>query len=491
MDLSHWIERHARFAPGAVAIRFEGAAISYAELARRVARAAAVLAGLGVKRDDAVAWLGLNHPAVLVLLFACARLGAMLVPLNWRLAPPEHARVLADCPPRVLFAEPAFADHARRIEGAIAATEISVLESAAGGPVEESGDEDSPLLLCYTSGSTGAPKGVVLTQRAILWNAVNSTHMHDLTSADRVLTTLPMFHVGGMNIQTTPALHAGASVTLHAKFDPAAALEAIERERITLAVLVPAQLSALMELPRWQSADLSSLRMITTGSTIVSEAFVRKASERGIPVVQVYGSTETCPVAAYVRAADALRKAGSAGAPALHCEVKVADDDGAELPAGRDGEILVRGPNVATEYWNAPGETAQAFAKGWYRSGDLGHFDAEGHLYVVARKKDMIISGGENIYPAEVETVLLECPAIEEACVVGRPEARWGEAVVAAVVLKPGRHMTEAEALALFEGRIARYKHPREVRFLERLPRSALGKVQKDAVRAAIAEGRA
>jgi fatty-acyl-CoA synthase len=491
VDLSHWIERHARFAPGAVAIRFEGAAISYAELARRVARAAAVLAGLGVKRDDAVAWLGLNHPAVLVLLFACARLGAMLVPLNWRLAPPEHARVLADCPPRVLFAEPAFADHARRIEGALAATEISVLESAAGGPVEESGDEDSPLLLCYTSGSTGAPKGVVLTQRAILWNAVNSTHMHDLTSADRVLTTLPMFHVGGMNIQTTPALHAGASVTLHAKFDPAAALEAIERERITLAVLVPAQLSALMELPRWRSADLSSLRMITTGSTIVSEAFVRKASERGIPVVQVYGSTETCPVAAYVRAADALRKAGSAGAPALHCEVKVADDDGAELPAGRDGEILVRGPNVATEYWNAPGETAQAFAKGWYRSGDLGHFDAEGHLYVVARKKDMIISGGENIYPAEVETVLLECPAIEEACVVGRPEARWGEAVVAAVVLKPGRHMTEAEALALFEGRIARYKHPREVRFLERLPRSALGKVQKDAVRAAIAEGRA
>jgi len=318
VDLSHWIERHARFAPGAVAIRFEGAAISYAELARRVARVAAVLAGLGVKRDDAVAWLGLNHPAVLVLLFACARLGAMLVPLNWRLAPPEHARVLADCPPRVLFAEPAFADHARRIEGALAATEISVLESAAGGPVEESGDEDSPLLLCYTSGSTGAPKGVVLTQRAILWNAVNSTHMHDLTSADRVLTTLPMFHVGGMNIQTTPALHAGASVTLHAKFDPAAALEAIERERITLAVLVPAQLSALMELPRWRSADLSSLRMITTGSTIVSEAFVRKASERGIPVVQVYGSTETCPVAAYVRAADALRKAGSAGAPALH-----------------------------------------------------------------------------------------------------------------------------------------------------------------------------
>jgi fatty-acyl-CoA synthase len=279
-------------------------------------------------------------------------------------------------------------------------------------------------------------------------------------------------------------------VTLHAKFDPAATLETLERARITLTVLVPAQLTAMMELPRWKDADLSSLRVITTGSTIVSDAFVRKASERGVPVIQVYGSTETCPIAAYVRTADALRKAGSAGVPALHCEVKVVGDDEAELPAGRDGEILVRGPSVAAGYWNAPEESARTFVDGWYRSGDLGHFDADGHLYVVARKKDMIISGGENIYPAEVENVLLDCPAIQEACVVGRPETRWGEAVVAAVELKPGFGMSEADVLALFQGRIARYKHPREVRFLERLPRSALGKVQKEAVRAAVTETR-
>jgi fatty-acyl-CoA synthase len=490
MDLSHWIERHARFAPDAIAIRFDGAAITYADLWHQVLGASAVLAERGVGRGDAVAWLGLNHPAVLVLLFACARLGAMLAPLNWRLAPPEHARVLASCQPRVLFVEPAFAAHADAIGGQIETAPLGALDTVARRVPAAAGDEDSPVLLCFTSGSTGAPKGVVLAQRALFWNAVNSSHMHDLTSADRVLTTLPLFHVGGLNIQTTPALHAGATVTLHAKFDPEATFFAIERERITLTVLVPAQLSAMMALPRWNTADLSSLRVITTGSTIVTEEFVRKASERGVPVIQVYGATETCPIAAYVRVADARRKAGSAGVPALHCEVKVVGDDAALLPPGRDGEILVRGPNVASGYWNAPEETAGTFVDGWYRSGDLGHFDDDGHLHVVSRKKDVIISGGENIYPAEVEKVLLECPAIEEACVVGRPESRWGEAVVAAVVLKPGVCMTEAEVLALFDGRIARYKHPREVRFFERLPKSSLGKLQKAAVRAIVAEGR-
>ncbi|HVA41665.1 MAG TPA: long-chain fatty acid--CoA ligase [Candidatus Binataceae bacterium] len=492
MDLFHWIERHAQSAPNTVAIRFEGSAVTYAELAQRVERAAAAIAWLGVRRGDSVAFLGQNNPAVLVLLFACARLGAMLVPLNWRLAAREHARVLTDCPPRVFFVEPAFTAHARTIDGAIPATDLSVLDLATIGPIPSAGDDAAPVLLCYTSGSTGAPKGVILTQRAIQWNAVNSAHMHDLTSADRVLTTLPLFHVGGLNIQTTPALHVGATVTLHRKFDPEATLDAIERERVTLTVLVPAQLRALMALPRWKNADLSSLRVISTGSAIVSEAFVRKVSERGVSVIQVYGSTETSPIATYGRAADALRKAGSSGTPALHCEVKVVGEAGAELPPGCDGEILVRGPNVTTGYWNAPDETALAFVDGWFRSGDIGHFDEDGHLYVVARKKEMIISGGENIHPAEVESVLLESSAVADACVIGRPDARWGEAVVAVVVLKPGSRMTEPEALALFQGRIARYKHPREVRFVDVLPRSALGKIQKqvllESMRTAITE---
>ena len=495
MDLSVWIERHAAFAPAKTALRFGEEAIGYGAFAQHIARVAGTLAALGVKPRDAVAYLGLNHPDALALLFACARLGAMFMPLNWRLAPAEHTRMLADCPPRLLYVEPAFAAHAKDITAIPKSTRQLPLDreawSVSNGTAPREGDENSPLLLCYTSGSTGAPKGVVLTQRALFYNAVNSSHMHDLTSADRVLTTLPLFHVGGLNIQTTPALHAGATVLLHPKFDPLAALDAIERERITLAVLVPAQLQAMMQTPRWASADLSSLRMITTGSTIVSQAFVSKVNARGVPLIQVYGSTETCPIASYVRAEDAERKAGSAGVPALHCEIRIADDDGRELPAGRDGEILVRGPNVATGYWNAPELSAQTFADGWYRSGDIGHFDDEGHLHVVARKKDMIISGGENIYPAELENILLEAPAVQEACVVGRQDERWGEAVVAAVVLKAGSRMSEAEVMALFQGRIARYKQPREVRFLAQLPRSALGKILKDEVRTAVAQSAA
>ncbi|MGH8674693.1 MAG: long-chain-fatty-acid--CoA ligase, partial [Burkholderiales bacterium] len=493
MDLSRWIERHAASSPRKTAIRFAGVDLAYAAFAQHIERMAAILTALGLGRGDAVAFLGLNHPLSLTLLFACARLGAMLVPLNWRLAPPEHAWMLADCPPRAFFVEDAFVQHVTALQSGLRATRLVALgaapsgwlswdELSAGAPrsAPRAGDEDSPVLVCYTSGTTGVPKGVVLTQQALLWNAVNSTHLHDLTSGDRVLTTLPLFHVGGLNIQTTPAFHAGASVVLHAKFDAHATIDAIERERVTLAVLVPAQLMAMMEAPRWETADLSSLRMIVTGSTIVSEAFVRKVGARGVPVVQVYGSTETSPIASYVQRKDWERKAGSAGLPALHCELRVVDDEGRELPAGRDGEILVRGPNVMRGYWNAPEQTRRVLEHGWYRSGDVGHFDAEGHLFVVSRKTELIISGGENIYPAELENVLLQSASIREACVVGRPDERWGEVVVAVVVLKPGAQMSEADVMALFQGQVARYKHPREVHFVSSLPRTALGKVLRN-----------
>ena len=501
MDLSDWIERHACFTPDAVAIRFGGAAISYAQLAQRIERASAALAALGVGPGDAVAFLGLNNPLLLELLFACARLGALVSPLNWRLAAPEHARVFANCTPRALLVEPAFVADVNPLQPQLRGTRFVTLGAASAGWVawddfansaapapagHRRGGEDAPLLLCYTSGTTGVPKGVVLDQAALQWNAFNSAHMHDLTSADRVLTTLPLFHVGGLNIQTMPALHAGAAVTLHPRFEPVATLEALESERITLTVLVPAQLTVLLQMPRWHTADFSALRMITTGSTIVSEQFARRVNERGIPLAQVYGSTETGPIAAYQRADDALGRPGSAGAPALHCELRIVGANGDDLPVGADGEILVRGRNVTRGYWRQPEQTAAVLNDGWYHSGDVGHFDRDGYLYVVARKRDMIITGGENVYPEEIESILMESPAIAEACVVGKPDERLGEAVVVAVVLKSGAQLGAAEVQALLQGRIARYKHPREVHVLAALPRSALGKLRRSEVRLAV-----
>jgi len=496
MDLSHWIERQAAYAPTKCAIRFAERDVSYAALASRIDAVARALTAAGVSAGDRVAFLGLNHPETIALLFACARSGAMLVPLNWRLAPAEHQATLVDCAPKLLVAEPAFTRSIDGVRQGLRAMRTVALGGASGWEDYESflvageragaprgGRQSDPVLLCYTSGSTGRPKGVLLTQGALFYNAVNSAQMHGLTAEDRVLTTLPLFHVGGLNILTFPALHAGASVTLHAKFDPEATLDAIEREAITLTVLVPAQIDVLHALPRWKDAKLASLRMITTGSQIVPPRIFEIIHARGVPLVEVYGSTETAPIATHMPFRQARRKAGSAGLPAMHCEVRVADQSGADVAPGTSGEILVRGPNVMTGYWNNPAATDEALHGGWFHSGDVGHLDAEGWLVVDGRIKDMIISGGENIYPAEIENLLAECDSVAEVAVVGRPDERWGEAVVAVVVPKPGKTVSERELQAALEGRVARYKHPRAIVTVAQLPRTALGKVQKAEVR--------
>ncbi|MFO1301897.1 MAG: AMP-binding protein [Burkholderiaceae bacterium] len=508
MRLHEWIHHHAGRSPGRVAIRFPGRDLDYAALAQRVDRYAAGLAAAGVGRGGCVAFLGLNSPDEIALLFACARRQAMLLPLNWRLAAPEHRQILADCPPSVLFVEPPFIEHAEALRASLGDAAIvasgetprgwlggdEFLSRARGADAHAAGsrgaseaaidvDPRAPLLVCYTSGSTGTPKGVVLTQDALAWNALNSAAMHDLTGDDRVLTTLPLFHVGGLNNQTTPALSMGCTVVLHPKFDVEATFDAIERERITLTVLVPAQLDAMLAHPRWQSADFSSLRMITTGSMIVPERLIRAVHARGVPLVQVYGATETCPIAACQRAQDAFRKPGSAGRAAAHCELRIVDEAGRDVAQGATGEILVRGPNLMTGYWNAPKATDAVLINGWFHTGDMGHQDAEGFLYVDGRRKEMIISGGENIYPAEIENVLMESPDIAEASVVGWPDERWGEIVVAVVAPEPGRHLAEADVMRLLEGRIARFKHPKKVVFIDALPKTALGKVRRDEVR--------
>jgi fatty-acyl-CoA synthase len=499
MGIAHWIDDVAARAPERIALRCAGLQCSYAALARRIEQRAATLHGAGVESGDVVAWLGYNGSAQLAILFACARLGAIFMPLNWRLTACEHRAMLATAKPRLCFVDEPFVAPSRHGDVLPRGTQgialggsrppgwqawddfvVGAADLAAPRP---SIDPDSPVLLCYTSGSTGQPKGAMLSHAALEANADGSVHMHGLTEQDRVLTTLPLFHVGGLNIQLTPALRAGCSVTLHPKFEPDAWFDAVERDRITLTVAVPAQLEMLLAHPRWATADLSSLRMITTGSTTVRRPLIDAVHARGIPLVQVWGATETGPISAALCADDAHAKAGAVGRAVPGVELLVADGFDQPLPAGQFGEVLVRGRNLMRGYFGDARATEQALRGGWFHSGDGGHLDDEGYLWIDGRLKDMIISGGENVSPAEVEGVLLECPQVAEAAVVGRPDERWGEAVIAVVVAQPGARLDGGELLRSFQGRLARFKHPKEILVVDALPRTALGKVRKDDVR--------
>jgi fatty-acyl-CoA synthase len=488
MDLADLIDRNAAFAPDKPAIHFGGATLSYAALAARIAAAARALKSqLGVGRGDRVAILSLNHPDYLVLLYACARLGAMLVPLNWRLALPEQVFILSDASVKVLVVEKGFEavipplkrmrPDVRVVGLDFAPSFNALLASGSGDGRNPHVDLSTPLLIVYTSGTTGRPKGAVLRQEALVWNAVMSQHMHDMTAADHVLTVLPLFHVGGLNIQTTPALQLGATVTLHPRFTPDATLDALTRDKPTLTVLVPATLQAVIEHSRWSQSDIACLRALTTGSTQVPQGLVDAFTARGIPVLQVYGSTETCPVSVYTRI-NGDRRAGSTGLPGLVCEARVVDDGGNEVASGVAGEVVVRGPNVFFEYWGNAAATQEALRDGWYHSGDIGVRDADGHFFIHDRKKNMIISGGENIYPAEVERVLVAHPDVAEGAVIGRADPKWQEVPVAYVVRRAGgtidARMLETHLLA----QLARFKVPREYVFVDALPRNAMGKVQ-------------
>lgn len=500
MNISDWITEAAVSDPDKAALVFEGSQVSYGEMANRIAQIAAGLAGMGLGKGERLAYLGMNRPEALILFFACARIGAIYLPLNWRLAPPEYAYILQDGAPLVLVAEPDFAGAIDGLENINPELKKVVVGGARDGwldfdelaaavePAAEGGASD-PVLLCYTSGTTGQPKGALLTQEAIEWNARNSKHMHALTGADRVLTTLPLFHVGGLNIQTTPALCAGATVVLHAGFDPGAALETILGDDITLTVLVPAQVKAMQAHPLWQDADFSGLRCFSMGSVVVPTAMINAIHAKGAPVTQIYGATETCPIAAYLRAEEAWEVVGSTGKCARHCELKIVDDDGGDLPAGQSGEILVRGPSVFSGYWQNPEMSAEVLIDGWYWTGDVGHLDEQGFLYVDDRKKEVIISGGENIYPAMLEQILEGQEGLAEAAVVGRPDDKWDEVAVAVVVLKPGAELSAGDIIALFDGRVARFSIPKDVVFVEQLPRNAMGKVVRDDLRSLIGGG--
>lgn len=502
MNICRWIYSWADRTPDKPAVRFKSGSLTYSELADDVNRTACALQALGVKKGQRVAWLGYNSPHFLSALFACARIGAILVPLNFRLAPREHLFMLRNADAKVLVFDSRFAKTAELIAAKRKSCKLVSIDNDESGTAQASleqlkSDSDgvvsqdlvhprNPVLIIYTSGTTGRPKGAVLTQRTLHWNGLNSQFMHDLRRDDHILTTLPFFHVGGLNIQTTPALQVGATVTLIEKFQPGEFLSIVERDRPTLTVLVPTQMQAVASHRRWHETDLSSLRCVTTGSTMVQMPLLNIWHDHEIPVIQIYGCTESGPIAIHQVIESAHTTAGTVGRPAMYCDVRVVDNDGKDVADGEPGELLLKGPNILKEYWRDPEATDAALHDGWLQTGDIGRRDEDGNFLVVDRKKRMIISGGENIYPSEIERILAENPAIIESVVVGVADEQWGEIPVAAYV--SSQDLDAGEIAATFEGRIGHLKHPRHYVRIDALPKNAMGKIVFADVQAAVAE---
>ena len=410
----------------------------------------------GVERGAIVAWLGHNSLEMLATLVACKALGAVLLPLNWRLAPAELRAVLAHAGAGHLLGTPELAPMAD-----------SLRLSAGLRPGAADGVEPGDVLLVYTSGSTGEPKGAMHTVAGMLANARAAIDAQGFNEHSRVLSVLPLFHVGGLCIQTLPVLAAGGQLRLHARFDADAWFDDVESWRPTTSLLVPALMRVLVEHPRWAAADLSALQFINSGSQIVPRTLIDAFHARGVPVAQVYGATETGPVSIVLRPGDAMVRADSAGRPALGVQVRLA----------ADGEVLLKAPNLMRGYHRSNEPSFDD--EGWFHTGDLAVLKADGGIDVVGRSKDLIISGGENIHPAEIENLVLECPEVAECAVVGVPDARWGEVPVLVVVARPDCAVDEAALRALFHARLARFKHPQSVVVAAGLPKTALGKVQR------------
>jgi fatty-acyl-CoA synthase len=482
-----WTARRARMSPDKVAVRYEDREWTYRDLHERATRLAHALAGLGVGHGDRVAYLGPNHPTFLETLFATGMLGGAFVPLNWRLAAPELAYVVADSGAGVLIHAPVQAEAVARLPVrtvAVGDQYERLLAAAPAQPIDEPVDPDETCMILYTSGTTGRPKGAMLTHANITWNSFNLLLDVDLSADEVTLVIAPMFHVAALNQTALPTLLKGGTLILVPAFDPGQALALIARHRVTYLFGVPTMFLAMCRAPGWATADLSSVRSAICGGAPVPAAAIAPYQERGVTFMQGYGLTEAAPGVLFLRRDQSVRKAGSAGTPAFFTDVRLVRPDGTDAAAGEPGEILVQGPNVMAGYWRRPEDTeAVRSPDGWLRTGDVGVADAEGYISIRDRTRDLIISGGENIYPAEVEDALHQHPAVAECAVIGVPDERWGEVGRAVVVLREGSRVEPEELLAFLDGRIARYKAPKSVVFTDTLPRTASGKVVKRELR--------
>ena len=482
---STWQTRRTRMSPDKVALTHCGLHRTYRDLHIRTNRLAHALAELGVRRGDRVAYLGANHPALVETFFAAGALGAIFVPLNTRLTAPELRHIVEDAGAEVILLGAGHDGAGLPGRHVLATAYEDLLASGDPEPIDEPVTHDDPCLIMYTSGTTGRPKGAVLTHGNLLWNTFNLLVDVPLAHDEVTLVSAPLFHIAALAQTLIPTVLKGGRAILEESFDVAATFDLIEAERVTVMFGVPAMFTFLAQSPRWPDADLSSLRHLLCGGAPVPEPLIRTYQERGLTFLQGYGLTETAPGALFLGAEHSVAKAGSAGVPCFFSDVRLVATDGSAAAPGEPGEVHVQGPNVTPGYWRRPEETSKVLSDdGWLRSGDVGVADEEGYVRISDRINDMIISGGENIYPAEVESALYGHPAVAECAVIGVPDDRWGEVGKALIVLRPGRTEQPGDLVAHLDGRLARYKIPKHVELVPELPRNAAGKLLKAQIRA-------
>ena len=482
--LGSWPARRTRMTPRRVALSHRGRDLTYRDLHTRVNRLAHALAELGVRRGDRIAYLGPNHPATVETFFAAGALGAVFVPLNNRLTAPELSYIVDDAGAGTIVLGEGQSGDGLPGRHLTASAYEDLLASGDPGPLDEPVSRDDLCLIMYTSGTTGRPKGAMLTHGNLIWNTVNLLVDVPLDADEVVLVSAPLFHIAALAQTLIPAVLKGGRVILEPSFEVGTTFDLIEAERVTMMFGVPAMFTFLAQSPRWARADLSSLRHLLCGGAPVPEPLIRTYQERGLTFLQGYGMTEAAPGALFLAAEHSVAKAGSAGVPCFFSDVRLVAPDGSPAAPGQPGEVYVQGPNVTPGYWGRPEETEKVLsADGWFRSGDVGVADEEGFVRISDRINDMIISGGENVYPAEVESALYGHPAVAECAVIGVPDDRWGEVGKALIVLRPGETPPAGDLVAYLYGRLARYKIPKYVEFVAELPRNAAGKLLKARIR--------
>ncbi|NLN60707.1 MAG: long-chain fatty acid--CoA ligase [Deltaproteobacteria bacterium] len=499
MNIGEWVSKRGRLYPERPFLREEtGRDFDNGTFDRRVNRMAHALAGLGLSKGDRVAVLMTNSSEFLEVFFACAKTGVIMVPLNFRLATPELAYILRDSAPGALIYTSDFAQKIAALKNAGLSPgpcfrhgggdlpEDPVLSDLTASlpedePVPASEITlDDPLFIMYTSGTTGDPKGAVLSHGNILFGAIHSLIGYGMDKTFRSLVVAPLFHIGALAASAMPVIYAGGSLILKSFYNASEVMKLIVRERVNYMFAVPVMFQLMARSDEWDRADFSHVHYFISGGAPIPGEVIRKyQDEKGVGFVQGYGLTETGRLTS-LDLEDSITRAGSVGKEVFHIDLRIVGNDGGDVPQGEAGEIVVRGPNVFLGYWNRAKETQEATAGGWFHTGDMGRRDEDGFVYIIGRKQELIISSGENIYPAEVERVVQALPQVREAAAVGMPDPeKRGEVVAVFVTLREGQTIGEEDLINALRGRIADFKIPKRVFFLDDFPRNAPGKILK------------